>query len=454
MKKSLKQSFLLAAILPVVFLGIIVTFFSVKSVYNALEKEVESELYSVAGGVETYLDIMYPGDYVQVGEEELVLFKGEKTLNDRFEFLDGIKEKTGLDISLFFGNIRFLTTFTDVNGERLLGVRTHLLVEHEVLQGGVGKLYNNVEINGQRYFTYYYPLKNADSACVGMIEVAKSAAEVESMVYKSAMPSLFVSFLVMVLAIIFTLNYSTKLVTDITKLQNFMKDVSGGNLRKKFDSGSIRRNDEIEDMCNSALEMQRSLRKYIESDPLTQLDNRRGANATLKEYEDGPYTIVMGDIDFFKKVNDTYGHDAGDIVLKEVANVLKKNMRGRGFAARWGGEEFMLGFKSENLTHILKCVEEVLDEIREKEIICGENTIKITMSFGIATKMPEMSIEEVIKQADERLYLAKTGGRNQIICPVEENESLETAEEKVRVDSDILDYINELKGERDGGTDI
>lgn len=451
MKKSLKKSFLLATILPVVFLGIIVTFFSIESVYNVLGKEVESELYSVAGSVETYLDIMYPGDYIQLGKEELVLFKGEKALNDRFEFLDGIKEKTGLDISLFFGNIRFLTTFTDGNGERLLGMRTHMLVEHEVLQDGVGKFYNNVKINGQRYFTYYYPLKNADMNCVGMIEVAKSAAEVESMVYKSAMPLVLVSIVVMVLAIIFTWNYSTKLVSDISKLRNFMKEVSGGNLRKKFESDIIYRDDEIEDMCNSALEMQRSLRKYIESDPLTQLDNRRGANATLKEYEDGEYTIVMGDIDYFKKVNDTYGHEAGDIVLKEVADILKKNMRGRGFAARWGGEEFMLGFKSGNLTHILKCVEEILDEIRDKEIICDESNINITMSFGIATKVPEMSLEDVIRQADERLYSAKTGGRNQIVCPVEESE---TVEEIIKVDSDILEYINELKGERDGGTDI
>ena len=123
---------------------------------------------------------------------------------------------------------------------------------------------------------------------------------------------------------------------------------------------------------------------------------------------------MLGDIDFFKKVNDTYGHECGDIVLSEVATILNKNMRNQGFVARWGGEEFLLVFENCNLDEAVNKLEHILDEIRKKEISYKDEIVRITMTFGICQGSTD-DMDDVIRMADSKLYEGKAGGRNQIV---------------------------------------
>lgn len=164
-----------------------------------------------------------------------------------------------------------------------------------------------------------------------------------------------------------------------------------------------------------------NLERMANYDPLTTLPNRRHMNDRLSELVFGYnksgkiFTIAIGDIDFFKKVNDTYGHDTGDYVLSSVANQLKKFMKDKGVVARWGGEEFLFAF--ENLT-IDKAYEQ-LDQLRK--IIEGwpmkfkEYDFNVTMSYGMEEFNDRLGVEATIKRADDKLYKAKTGGRNQVV---------------------------------------
>ncbi len=128
--------------------------------------------------------------------------------------------------------------------------------------------------------------------------------------------------------------------------------------------------------------------------------------------------IIACDIDHFKKVNDTYGHNEGDLVLKSVVRIIKSSLRKTDILARTGGEEFIIVCHSINGEAGNKVAEKLRKKIEETPIdLKRDISISITMSFGVACYSPAMrNIEEFIKVADNRLYLAKERGRNRVVC--------------------------------------
>ncbi len=161
-----------------------------------------------------------------------------------------------------------------------------------------------------------------------------------------------------------------------------------------------------------------SLNYSMNHDVLTGLYNRRFFERRI---EDTPinkrsqYVISMVDIDFFKKVNDTYGHEAGDAVLVRVAGCLKETASDENLAVRWGGEEFILYFPKATPEQIYPVMEKLRKEIEQLVVECAGQMIRITITSGISTGMADSNYEKVIRSADEKLYLGKQRGRNQVI---------------------------------------
>ena len=154
------------------------------------------------------------------------------------------------------------------------------------------------------------------------------------------------------------------------------------------------------------------------TDPLTGLYNRTFLIENLekkileaKRYN-FPLSIAMIDVDYFKKVNDTYGHLTGDCLLKELAFLLKKNFRGSDTIARYGGEEFLIIMPFTNKENAKKKLEK-FRKLVENYKFCTEE-LKKTISVGIAEYHNE-NIFEFINKADQALYKAKNTGRNKII---------------------------------------
>lgn len=134
------------------------------------------------------------------------------------------------------------------------------------------------------------------------------------------------------------------------------------------------------------------------------------------EWEVHNVSIIICDIDFFKKVNDTYGHNAGDAVLKHVAEIFGKNCPNGAEVYRWGGEEFIIVLPDKTLSGAAEAAEKLRTAI-ESSLCRFENLeINVTMSFGCTEVNPEKSIENNIKDADEKLYRAKEEGRNRVIA--------------------------------------
>lgn len=161
-----------------------------------------------------------------------------------------------------------------------------------------------------------------------------------------------------------------------------------------------------------------SLRYNMNHDVLTGLYNRRFLEQQIELVpinRRSQYVISMVDIDFFKKVNDTYGHEAGDAVLVEVAACLKEAAGEENLAVRWGGEEFILYFPKATPDEIYPIMEALRKKIEGMVIQSRRKEIHVTITTGIATGLADSNYEKVIRSADEKLYLGKQRGRNCII---------------------------------------
>lgn len=132
-----------------------------------------------------------------------------------------------------------------------------------------------------------------------------------------------------------------------------------------------------------------------------------------KKRRDDTFSVILIDMDYFKTVNDTYGHLAGDDVLKEFAAILKTNIRDSDFVGRWGGEEFIIVCTQTDLNGALFLAENLRVKIEEFNFTKAG---KITASFGITTCHQDDNITSIIESADKALYSAKHGGRNRVVC--------------------------------------
>ena len=164
-----------------------------------------------------------------------------------------------------------------------------------------------------------------------------------------------------------------------------------------------------------------SLEKLAHFDPLTRLLNRRSMDSYLEEscYRAKKnreiFCIIMADIDDFKKINDTYGHAAGDKVLVEVASIITGEVRDIDRVCRWGGEEIMVLIKSD-MDRARGVAERICTNIASKDIEAGESKIRVTMTLGISQYHDGDSIEGLVERADKCMYDGKLSGKNRVVC--------------------------------------
>ena len=155
-------------------------------------------------------------------------------------------------------------------------------------------------------------------------------------------------------------------------------------------------------------------------DPLTKFANRRLSAELLAKYinrykiDKNPISIMMIDIDFFKKINDTYGHKVGDIVIVAVAGFISNTVRPSDVCGRWGGEEFLIILPNATLEEANLAAKRLLSTIENEEIVVDGIHIKVTVSVGITSYIENESSIKFIERADMALYEAKNNGRNRV----------------------------------------
>lgn len=168
--------------------------------------------------------------------------------------------------------------------------------------------------------------------------------------------------------------------------------------------------------------LNRELAEISITDSLTQVFNRQYFMDRIKQevkrsYRYGTHvSLLMLDIDYFKKVNDTYGHQAGDSVLAGVAGLIKDGLRDTDLFARYGGEEFCLLAMAMDQAGAELLAERLRKKVESAEFVPGGNKLKVTVSIGVSAWVPEIkeNFEELVRRADSALYSAKQQGRNRI----------------------------------------
>jgi diguanylate cyclase (GGDEF)-like protein len=175
----------------------------------------------------------------------------------------------------------------------------------------------------------------------------------------------------------------------------------------------------VSDMIGKNSELE-SLRQQANKDGMTQLHNYKAFCETLNQeisraarYKN-QLSLVLADIDFFKKINDGFGHPAGDQVLRAVSQSLKTGLRDSDFIARYGGEEFAIILPETKLEDALHVAERLRQNVKALEIAYGSHLLRVTLSFGVASfqQLPKGSFDHFVKLADDALYRSKKQGRD------------------------------------------
>lgn len=159
------------------------------------------------------------------------------------------------------------------------------------------------------------------------------------------------------------------------------------------------------------------LDKLASTDPLTGLYNRRSMDVFLSQAveTDSNFALIMCDIDDFKKVNDTYGHDFGDVVLKGVAGITTEQVKEQGYVCRWGGEEILILLNNASEESSFRIAENIRRNVANRVFDLNEKWIHCSLTLGIALHNNNEAVEDTITRADYNLYCGKRKGKNAVV---------------------------------------
>ncbi|QJR82709.1 diguanylate cyclase [Alteromonas pelagimontana] len=172
----------------------------------------------------------------------------------------------------------------------------------------------------------------------------------------------------------------------------------------------------------TAKELSRQFKQQALHDPLTHLPNRRGIQQQIEQElsrmtrHGRPISIVIVDVDHFKNINDTYGHDNGDVVLTKISEIFRKWIRRQDSVGRWGGEEFIFVLPETPETNGKLLADKVRSALEGTFINIQGNDIQVTASFGVCEINKEITLDRALRQADKALYQAKKEGRNCVVA--------------------------------------
>lgn len=416
---GLTSSLIRQSVLPLLFLGLVVLLVSSYVIYTGIEREIENNLKVITKSTYRIYDLLYPGEYYR--DDQGMLYKGGVLLDGHYDLLDEASRQFEADITLFYGDKRLLTSIRDQEGQRAVRTEAAPEVSRAVLEQQQPYFSNHVSVNGVLYFGYYLPITNSDGAAVGMMFAGKPRSVIMPMIYRNILGIFVVTVVVMLAAGAVSVVYGRRIVAALSAIKDFLKSIASGDLKAHLDEELLKRQDEIGEMGRFSVMLQDSVTQLVGTDPLTGLYNRRSCGvvleAALKSYRRRavPFVLAIGDIDHFKRVNDCYGHQAGDQTLQELAVLFKEHMERKGFVFRFGGEEFLFIYEAAQPEEVINDLKALKEKISLHEINTNQICFSVNMTFGLASCTDGDDIDALIRLADDNLYYGKNNGRNHVV---------------------------------------
>jgi diguanylate cyclase (GGDEF)-like protein len=375
--------------------------------------------------------------------------------------VEELKKLFNCEVSAFFGNTRIATTITK-SGQSVTGTIPNPQIE-EIVLGKKQEYLGDVDIYGDKYKKFYMPVLNAKNEVFAIFALGISGADTIMAINKSIWEGILIGLGGLVASTVLLFFIISTISKPIIYLSNDMNRIADGDLHIKID---VKTDDEIGYLSNSLRKIVNTIHKLLNDinsmiieqkngntdhclntdefhgdykkladsvldlaafgmrDQLTGIPNRRSFDYRLDwEWyramrEKSQLSILMIDVDKFKNYNDAFGHQQGDVALQTIAKTINQTIkRLTDFAARWGGEEFIVLLPTTDSAGAL-CVAENIRSGVENVIIPGDiKSNKITVSIGINTLIPTLqnSSEHAISLADNALYKAKETGRNRVV---------------------------------------
>lgn len=262
-KMKLKRKLILLVVIPVLILGIVSTFIATKKIKDGVITQAYSGMNATALAIREVFEQGGKGEYHLDGEGKL--WKGDElNISDATKLVDSIKSNTGYDVTVFWGNIRYLTTIMDENGNRKIGTEAAKEVTENVLQEGKAYCSDNVDVCGKRYICYYIPIYQENTRNpVGMIFLGEEFDRIKTLIFNAVITLLCIISVVLFIFGTIAVILSIKLVRAINQSVSYVEVMQQGNLGLHIDQNLMNRKDEVGDLCRSVAELDHRLCEIV-----------------------------------------------------------------------------------------------------------------------------------------------------------------------------------------------
>ena len=363
---KLKQKILLIALIPLLILGVAITVVSNKKINDAMKVTISDGLRGTATAVRSTFRKMNSEPYTLNENNELV--KGDFNISQQVDLADDIKEVSDIDVSIYFGDTRYMTSAKDASGQRVLGTLSDTTVKDNVLGQGKEYFTDNVQVSGQQYFGYYIPLFDFETGeTVGMVFAGMQKEIVDSQIRQITMIIVALAVVLMIFCAVLIFMIVGKMSKRLSIGVNALEEVAQGKLNFKFDDDSLRQTDEVGEFCRAIKKLEENLSDIIKNvisgskELLEASDNLRNRTSITSEHveqmEKAVNEIAIG-----------AGSQAEETQSATENIILMGNM-----IEEAAGELDNLNHKARNLKAGGEAVMDVIRELQESNAKTGES---------------------------------------------------------------------------------
>lgn len=280
-KKGLIWRLILIAVIPTLLAGAIAMIFGMISLTDSLEGQIYEELKTVTYTLGGMLEEVDDGAY---NEKSGIVSKGKFQLTDNVDFLDKIKEETDLEITIFYGDTRIVTTILDENGERVIGTKATEKIIDKVISNKQD-YEGSVNLFGDKYLAYYTPLRNNDGSVAGMLFAGKRLNSVQKAVWTNTIKSGVGVGVILILVIVVIVLFVLKIKRKIESVNQYLEEISKGNLNAELNKKVLNDKTEIGSMADTAVILNTAL-KTILGDMVAAFENMTETSHKLESMAD------------------------------------------------------------------------------------------------------------------------------------------------------------------------
>ena len=364
---KLKQKILLIALIPLLILGVAITVVSNKKINDAMKVTISDGLRGTATAVRSTFRKMNSEPYTLNENNELV--KGDFNISQQVDLADDIKEVSDIDVSIYFGDTRYMTSAKDASGQRVLGTLSDTTVKDNVLGQGKEYFTDNVQVSGQQYFGYYIPLFDFETGeTVGMVFAGMQKEIVDSQIRQITMIIVALAVVLMIFCAVLIFMIVGKMSKRLSIGVNALEEVAQGKLNFKFDDDSLRQTDEVGEICRAIKKLEENIGKDIIKNVISGSKELLEASDNLRNRT----SITSEHVEQMEKAVNEIAIGAGS-QAEETQSATENIILMGNMIEEAAGELDNLNHKARNLKAGGEAVMDVIRELQESNAKTGES---------------------------------------------------------------------------------